>query len=118
MKKAGKCPLFYTLSNNSSNAFIKHLGEDGYGVAVSQVSPYPFAATEPISKEFHDAIRGKKDVAPSYASMEGFIAAKVLVEGLKRAGPKPTREKLVSALESMNRFDLGGVDVTYGPQKR
>jgi branched-chain amino acid transport system substrate-binding protein len=118
MKKAGKSPLFYTLSNNSSNAFIKNLGEDGYGVAVSQVSPYPFAATEPIVKEFHDAIKGKKDLAPSYASMEGFIAAKVLVEGLRRAGPKPTREKLVTALESMNRFDLGGVDVTYGPQLR
>lgn len=118
MKKAGKSPLFLTLSNNSSNAFIKNLGEDGYGVAVSQVSPYPFAATEPLAKEFQDMIRGKADVSPSYASMEGFIAAKVLVEGLRRAGPNPTREKLVSALESMRRYDLGGVDVSYGPQDR
>ena len=39
----------------------------------------------------------------------------VLVEGLNRAGPKPTREKLIAALESLDRFDLGGVDVTYGP---
>jgi len=118
MKKAGQSPLFMTLSNNSSNAFIKNLGEDGPGVAVSQVSPYPFSATIPIVKEFQDSIKGKQDVAASYASMEGFIAAKVLVEGLKRAGPKPTREKLVAALESMNRFDLGGLDVTYGPGKR
>jgi branched-chain amino acid transport system substrate-binding protein len=118
MKKAGKSPLFLTLSNNSSNAFIKNLGEDGYGVAVSQVSPYPFAATEPLAKEFQDTIKGKQDVAPSYASMEGFIAAKVLVEGLKRAGKQPTREKLVTALESMDRFDLGGVDVSYGPGLR
>jgi ABC-type branched-subunit amino acid transport system substrate-binding protein len=118
MKKAGKSPIFLTLSNNSSNAFIKNLGEDGYGVAVSQVSPYPFASTEPLAKEFQDMIKGKPDVSPSYASMEGFIAAKVLVEGLRRAGPKPTREKLVTALESMNRYDLGGVDVSYGPQLR
>jgi ABC-type branched-subunit amino acid transport system substrate-binding protein len=115
MKKTGQSPLFLTLSNNSSNAFIKNLGEDGPGVAVSQVSPYPFAATVPIVKEFLDAISGKKDVAASYASIEGFIAAKVLVEGLKRAGPRPTREKLVAALESLKRFDLGGIDVTYGP---
>jgi ABC-type branched-subunit amino acid transport system substrate-binding protein len=115
MKKTGQTPLFLTLSNNSSNAFIKNLGEDGPGVAVSQVSPYPFSATVPVVKEFQDSIKGKQDVAPSYASIEGFIAAKVLVEGLKRAGPKPTREKLVAALESMRRFDLGGVDVTYGP---
>ncbi len=118
MKKAGKSPLFLTLSNNSSNAFIKNLGEDGYGVAVSQVSPYPFAATEPLAREFQDVIKGKPDVSASYASMEGFIAAKVLVEGLRRAGPNPTREKLVTALESMRRFDLGGVDVSYGPQDR
>ena len=118
MKKTGRNPFFLTLSNNSSNAFIKNLGVDGYGVAVSQVSPYPFAVTTPVAKEFQDSIRGKQDVAPSYASMEGFIAAKVLVEGLKRAGPKLTREKLVTALESLNRFDLGGVDVTYGPGKR
>jgi len=118
MKKTGQSPLFLTLSNNSSNAFIKNLGADGPGVAVSQVSPYPFSATVPIVKEFQDAISQSKDVAASYASMEGFIAAKVLVEGLKRAGPKPTREKLVTALESMNRFDLGGIDVTYGPGTR
>jgi ABC-type branched-subunit amino acid transport system substrate-binding protein len=118
MKKAGASPLFVTLSNNSSNAFIKGLGADGHGVAVSQVSPYPFYRTMPITQEFHAVIKGRTDVAPSYASMEGFIAAKVMVEGLRRAGPKPTREKLNTALESMQRLDLGGVDVTYGPQLR
>ena len=118
MKKAGTSPLFVTLSNNSSNAFIKNLAEDGHGVAVSQVSPYPFYRTMPITNEFHDSIKGRQDVSPSYASMEGFIAAKVMVEGLRRAGPKPTREKLIAALESMQRFDLGGIDVTYGPQRR
>ena len=118
MKKTGRSPVFLTLSNNSSNAFIKNLGEDGWGVAVSQVSPYPFSGTMPITKEFLDLIKGKQEVSASYSSMEGFIAAKVLVEGLRRAGPKPTREKLIAGLESMNRFDLGGVDVTYGPENR
>ncbi len=118
LKKAGQSPFFLTLSNNSSNAFIKNLGTDGHGVAVSQVSPYPFAGTTLITREFQEAIKGKQDVAPSYASMEGFIAAKVLVEGLRRAGQRPTREKLVTALESMDRFDLGGLDVSYGPDKR
>ena len=118
MKQTGRNPVFLTLSNNSSNAFIQNLGEDGWGVAVSQVSPYPFSATMPITKEFQDLIKGKQDVVASYSSMEGFIAAKVLVEGLRRAGPKPTREKLIAGLESMQRYDLGGIDVTYGPQLR
>jgi branched-chain amino acid transport system substrate-binding protein len=118
MKKNGRSPVFLTLSNNSSNAFIKNLGEDGWGVAVSQVSPYPFSGTMLITKEFLDVIKGKQDVSASYSSMEGFISAKVLVEGLRRAGPKPTREKLIAGLESMNRYDMGGVDVTYGPNLR
>jgi len=118
MKKTGKNPVFITLSNNSSNAFIKNLGDDGWGVAVSQVSPFPFSRTMLITKEFNDVISGRQDVAPSYSSMEGFIAAKVLVEGLRRAGPKPTREKLIAGLESLNKFDMGGVDVSYGPELR
>jgi branched-chain amino acid transport system substrate-binding protein len=118
MKQTGASPFFVTLSNNSSNAFIKNLGEDGHGVAVSQVSPFPFYRGMPITQEFHESIKGRQDVAASYASMEGFIAAKVMVEGLRRAGPRPTREKLIAALESMRRLDLGGIDVTYGPQTR
>jgi ABC-type branched-subunit amino acid transport system substrate-binding protein len=118
MKATGRGPVFLTLSNNSSNAFINNLGQDGWGVAVSQVSPYPFSGAIPITKEFLEVIKGRPDVSASYSSMEGFIAAKVLVEGLKRAGPKPTREKLIAGLESMNRYDMGGVDVTYGPNNR
>lgn len=118
MKAAGKSPMFLTLSNNSSNAFIKNLGDDGHGLAVSQVSPYPFSGSEPLTREFLGLIKDKKDLAPSYSSMEGFIAAKVLVEGLRRAGKQPTREKLIAGLESMKAYDLGGVDVTYGPNLR
>ena len=118
MKASGRNPTFLTLSNNSSNTFIKNLGDDGWGVAVSQVSPYPFSGTAPITKEFLDLVKGKADVSPSYSSMEGFIAAKVLVEGLRRAGKQPTREKLIAGLESMKAFDLGGLDVTYGPNLR
>ena len=47
--------------------------------------------------------------------MEGFISAKVLVEGLRRAGRKLTREGFVHALESIRKLDLGGVLITYSP---
>jgi len=118
MRASGKSPMFITLSNNSSNAFIKNLGEDGLGLAVSQVSPYPFSGTATITREYLGLLKEKQDLAPSYSSMEGFIAAKVLVEGLRRAGKEPTREKLIAGLETMNRYDLGGLDVTYGPNLR
>ena len=117
MKKSGRNPMFITLSNNSSNAFIQGLAEDGWGVAVSQVSPYPFSGAVPITKEFLELCKAA-GVSPSYSGIEGFIAAKVLVEGLRRAGKQPTREKLVAGLESMERVDLGGMDVSYGPTLR
>ena len=120
MKANGKSPMFLTLSNNSSNAFIRNLGDDGLGLAVSQVSPYPFSGGEPVTQEFLKLIRERKekDMAPSYSSIEGFIAAKVLVEGLRRAGKQPTRAGLIAGLESMKRYDLGGLEVNYGPNLR
>jgi len=117
MKALNRNPMFFTLSNLSANSFVKALERNVNGVVISQVSPYPFAVTTPVSSEFLKAIKGR-DMLPSYASIEGFIAAKVLVEGLKRAGPQPTREKLIKGLESMSRVDLGGISVSYGPEDR
>jgi ABC-type branched-subunit amino acid transport system substrate-binding protein len=51
------------------------------------------------------------DVSP--AMLEGFVSAKVLVEALRRAGPKPTRAKLQVALESIKGFDLGGLSLSF-----
>jgi ABC-type branched-subunit amino acid transport system substrate-binding protein len=54
-------------------------------------------------------------VAPDYVSMEGYVAANVLIEGLKRAGPQLDTEKLVDAFEAMRNFDLGlGTPISFG----
>jgi ABC-type branched-subunit amino acid transport system substrate-binding protein len=55
---------------------------------------------------------------PSYHALEGYLEARVLVEGLRRAGADLTRSRLVSALESMAPHDFGGVTVRYGPADR
>jgi branched-chain amino acid transport system substrate-binding protein len=54
----------------------------------------------------------------NYTSFEEFVGAKVLVEALRRAGPKPTRAKVVKALESMTAYDAGGITVGYSPTNR
>ena len=68
------------------------------------------------TKEAQELARaqGLGDISP--AILEGFAAAKVLVEGLKRAGPKPSREKIQAALEGLRKFDLGGLEVSYSPE--
>ncbi|MCU0990024.1 MAG: ABC transporter substrate-binding protein, partial [Xanthomonadales bacterium] len=108
MKKAGAEPLFIMPSTGSSDSFIKGLGEEGRGVAVTQVTPYPWGADARVAREYRQAMKDAGSSTISYASFEGYLAARVLVEGLKRAGKALNREKLVGALESMREYDLGG----------
>jgi ABC-type branched-subunit amino acid transport system substrate-binding protein len=92
------------------------------GHAVPCRTDVPVCAVPPGGRQpshmVESLIKEHKDLAPSYSSIEGFIAAKVLVEGLRRAGKQPTREKLIAGLESMKQYDLGGLEVTYGRNLR
>lgn len=106
-----------TLSNNASSGFIKALGEHSRGVIVTQVFPYERSIAFPMVKEALELAKAK-GVALSPAMLEGYAAAKVLVEGLRRAGRNPTRERLQAALEAMAKYDLGGLEVGYGATDR
>lgn len=94
--------------------------EHARGIGVAQVMPYPYSPIVPIVKEYQQAM--KKYAPPgaeiSYTSFEEFIGAKVLVEGLRRAGPNPTREKVVKALETLNAYDVGGFTLRFSPTNR
>ena len=118
MRAAGATTQFVAISNNSAKSFIRDLGSSARGVMVTQVFPNPFNSSTPIAREMRKLAAGNKEVVLSQAAMEGFAAAKVLVEGLRRAGRNLTRASLVSALESIRNFDLGGVTLSYGPQDR
>lgn len=111
-RAAGSHIQIMTLSNNSSESFVKELGAAGKGVIVSQVMPAPDQATGALGQEFRSAAKAS-GVTMSYAAMEGFVNAKVLVEGLRRAGRNLTREGLIHALETMQHVDLGGLQVSY-----
>ncbi|MDQ7970771.1 MAG: ABC transporter substrate-binding protein [Oxalicibacterium faecigallinarum] len=101
-----------TLSNNASQDFVVELGKDAAGIVVSQITPPPTSSTTALGKEFQ-GIAKAANVPLSYAAMEGYMSAKVLVEGLRRAGRNLTRESLIKALESMQRVDIGGVLISY-----
>jgi ABC-type branched-subunit amino acid transport system substrate-binding protein len=113
-RAAGSGAQVVTLSNNASGGFIKSLGTNARGVIVTQVYPNERSIAYPVVKEAQELLRAKKAGELSPAMLEGFAAAKVLVEGLRRAGPKPSREKILAALEGIRKFDLGGLEVTYG----
>ena len=114
LRAAGSRAQMVTLSNNASAGFVKALGELARGVVVSQVLPSERALGIPIVKEATELAKAKGlELTP--ASLEGFASAKVLVEGLRRAGREPTRASLKNALETLNRFNLGGLELSYSP---
>lgn len=116
MKKADSNPQFMNVSFVGSKALAGELGDAGRGVGISQVVPFPWNAGAPIVKEYQRALAapsGKDDF--NFGSLEGYIAAKVFVEGLRRAGAQPTREGFISAMETLKDFDVGGFPVSYGP---
>lgn len=90
-----------------------------HGLGISQVVPYPYMANKPAVREYQTLLQKYgQGQAPNYTSFEEFLGAKVLVEGLRRAGPNPTRARLIQALETLNNFDLGGTRVSFAPGNR
>lgn len=116
MKKAGSAAQFYNVSFVGSQALADNLGKEGVGVAISQVMPFPWAPSVPVIKEYQELMlkAGQKEF--TFTTVEGFIAAKIFVEGLKRAGKDLNREKFIAALETMGDVDVGGYFVSFSPK--
>jgi branched-chain amino acid transport system substrate-binding protein len=116
MRAAGQSPQFMNVSFVGSKALAHETGPEGRGVGISQVVPFPWNLSARVVKDYQQALAastGKQNY--SFTSLEGYIAAKVLVEGLRRAGNDPTREKFVAAMEQIRDFDVGGYVVTFSP---
>lgn len=113
--KAGHHSTFYMLSVISNSQLVKALGERARGIVVSQVVPSPWNQSVGVSREFQMLANAKGINEYTFSQMEGFLSAKFLVEALRRAGSKPTRESLIHGLESMKSVDLGGYLVELSP---
>jgi branched-chain amino acid transport system substrate-binding protein len=112
MKKAGSNPTFWNVSFVGSKALAKELAQEGRGVQISQVVPFPWDSSIPVVKEYRRLLAEVKG-EPGFGTLEGFISAKVIAEGIKRAGKNLTRENFVSAMESLDPYDVGGFKVSY-----
>ena len=115
MKNAGSTTQFHNVSFVGSKALADTLKDEGYGVAISQVVPFPWSPSVPIVKEYEQVLTHAGINDFNFSSLEGYIVGKVMVEGLKRAGKDLTREKLIAALEGMNNVDLGDFVIGFSP---
>ena len=115
IKKTSFRGALYTFSPVDTSAITKQLGEKANGLAITQVVPIPNGVRVKIVSEYVQALTDLGRGTPSFYGLEAFIEAKVLVEGLKRAGANPTPAALVKSLETLRDLDLGGYYVTYKP---
>jgi len=115
MKKDGYNGQFHNVSFVGSKALADALGDEGHGVAISQVVPPPWTPTTQIVKEYQARMKAAGVTAYDFTSLEGFIVAKAFTEGLKRAGRDLTRERLIAALETMTYVDLGDFIINFSP---
>ena len=113
-RKAGYGGTFYNVSFVGTQALADELGKEGAGVVVSQVVPSPYRASSAVTREFLALIaQGGDKVQPNFSSMEGFLAAKLFAEGLRRTSGRPSRDSLISGLESIRNHSMGGFDVSF-----
>jgi branched-chain amino acid transport system substrate-binding protein len=114
--------VFSAVSFVGSNELADELMQLGphyaEGVIVTQVVPLPTSKATAILKYQQLLARFAPGEKPGFVSLEGYVAASVLVEALKRAGKTLTTDTLIDAIEGIKAWDIGiGVPITFGPSE-
>ena len=118
-RKAGYGGQFLNFSVVGIDPLFTALGKEIGGIVISQVVPSPRSAGTPLIKEYLDVLN-QTEQAPSYESVEGYVAARAFAEGVRRAasgGGKPDKAGLQRAFESMTDFDMSGFRVNLRARK-
>lgn len=119
MRLAGFGGQFLTFSVVGIDPLFSALGKEIGGIVISQVVPSPRSTAMPLIKEYLEVLN-QTDQAPSYESVEGYIAARSFAEGVRRStsgNGKPDRAGLRKAFASMTDFDVGGFRINLRPKK-
>ncbi|MDQ0609264.1 branched-chain amino acid transport system substrate-binding protein [Variovorax sp. W1I1] len=117
IRKQGGAPTFYTIS--SAGDVFGELAAQGVSIAVTQVMPYPWTVGAfPIVAKYQQAMKAADDTRIGYWSLEGYISAQVLVEGLRRINGTPSRASMLAAMQNLGHLNLGGFDLTIDQNDR
>ena len=98
---------------------IKLIGRiDARGLGIAQVVPDPENRRSPLVREFQDHVKNLRNskFEMTQGALEGYVAAKVLVEALQRTGPNPTPLRLRQSLEKIANYDAGGMVINFSPK--
>ena len=104
---------FVAISFVGSDSLAHELGNQGAGVIVSQVVPFPGDRSLPVVGSYQAALAAiNPNAKPGFVSLEGYLVGQLVVEALKRLSGEPTREAFLNAVEG-SPFDLGGVKLIF-----
>ncbi|MGH6627978.1 MAG: ABC transporter substrate-binding protein [Burkholderiaceae bacterium] len=104
----------YTFSLSVGGATLKGLGEDARGLAVARSTPYPWRATNALTRDFNAAMKRHK-YPIDYGHFTGYINGRILIEGIRSAGKNVSPEGIYQGMEKLGRLDLGGYALNFGP---
>lgn len=116
MRAAGNVSQLTTLSTTDGPQVVAKIGADlAKGLAITQVVPPPNNLTTPLIKEINAAYKrfGSPDMPLNHTVIEGYLAAKILGDGLRKAGNAPSRKLLRDALKTIRNQDFGGITVNF-----
>jgi branched-chain amino acid transport system substrate-binding protein len=109
-------PTFYGFSIANVDLIRRDLKEQGRGIVLAQIMPPLRNTTIPVVAEYHRTLRAKNPSAvPSAFQLEGFIHAKLLVEGLRRAGRNLSTASFIKAMEDAGEINFGRFAARYSP---
>ena len=119
LKAQGRMTMTTSLSFAGASQLAKALGPDASGVSVAVTVPTPRSHTVPVVRECNEAWTAAGQKEPlTVTAVESCIAAKVLTEGMRRAGSNVTRASLHKSLSALGRYDAGGYVVDFKPNFR
>ncbi len=106
-------PQVFTWSIVAVENIFKEVGAEIFGLVVTQVFPSPANYTLGMVRDYAAIMKAANLPEGGYPGLEGYVAARIMVEALVRAGREPTREKLLAGLRNMKQYDAGGDFVTF-----
>jgi ABC-type branched-subunit amino acid transport system substrate-binding protein len=118
-RAAGNDAQLLAISVTDGPQVVQRIGKElAHGLGIVQVVPDPASRALTLTRDLQDDYRkfAPKGIELNHTLLEGYLSAKVLVEGLRRAGTNPTRKKLREALEAMRDYDAGGLFIRFSPE--
>ncbi len=110
-------PVFMTVSFAGGNALAKALGDDGPGVYITQVVPFPEDAGVPVVARYQAALsRYDPRAELGFVSLEGYLAGRLAIFGLEACGRELSRDCFIEAFHTSGVIDVDGFRLKYGPE--